>query len=234
MQDPYDYDLRNKIEMLSYLVAALRSGRYMQAHSKLREGTSFCCLGVACDLFAQHSGGGYWLEKRESYGEKRSHTFVILRDERVTERNPSVLPRRVAQAFGFDADDPQMPVNSREVSGAESLAALNDSGFTFPQIADLIEYFVLDRLKAYRRPQGGQRVLITNTPSRFEIQGLIGTVVPLHHLPDGTRETFADTPHAFIVKSAPRSEQGHDNYPEYTYLGFMDDFVLLDEANNLI
>lgn len=31
-------------------VKALRSGEYKQAHGRLRDGDSFCCLGVYCDI----------------------------------------------------------------------------------------------------------------------------------------------------------------------------------------
>lgn len=38
------------------LITALRSGKYMQARARLRRDgintSSFCCLGVACDLYA--------------------------------------------------------------------------------------------------------------------------------------------------------------------------------------
>ena len=32
------------------LVAALRSGRYRQARTKLRKADRYCCLGVACEI----------------------------------------------------------------------------------------------------------------------------------------------------------------------------------------
>ena len=34
-------------------VKALRSGKYKQTTTKLRDTFGFCCLGVACDLFKE-------------------------------------------------------------------------------------------------------------------------------------------------------------------------------------
>jgi hypothetical protein len=48
-------------------VAALRSGKYRQGWTRLRNGGSFCCLGVLCDLIAPNeweteiiSNRSYW------------------------------------------------------------------------------------------------------------------------------------------------------------------------------
>jgi hypothetical protein len=43
------------------LVHALRSGKYEQTTGLLKDETGFCCLGVACDLYAQEfPDEAYW------------------------------------------------------------------------------------------------------------------------------------------------------------------------------
>lgn len=49
-------------------VAALRSGNYKQGRGKLRMDSSFCCLGVLCDLHAKETGKGSWKEMDASEG----------------------------------------------------------------------------------------------------------------------------------------------------------------------
>jgi hypothetical protein len=39
--------------------------------------------------------------------------------------------------------DIKLPIPTREPTEPYTLAYLNDNGFTFPQIADLIEYFLI-------------------------------------------------------------------------------------------
>ena len=41
-------------------VKALRSGDYKQGHGRLRTDDTFCCLGVACDLYAQEHPEAKW------------------------------------------------------------------------------------------------------------------------------------------------------------------------------
>ena len=40
-------------------VAALRSGTYTQTTGSLQNAYGFCCMGVLCDLYRQHVGGGW-------------------------------------------------------------------------------------------------------------------------------------------------------------------------------
>lgn len=114
---------------MTELVAALRSGKYEQAGKYLSvdnlDGSfGYCCLGVACEL----SGKGHWTPERrykiEEAGGEMYH-----------------MPSQVMKHYGFG--------NSRgfgvEVIPYGSIYTwwidtLNDSGFTFNQIADLIEW----------------------------------------------------------------------------------------------
>jgi hypothetical protein len=98
-------------------VDALRSRKYQQARRTLRNGDSFCCLGVACDI----SGIGTWTESGyiiNHYGSYRS------------------LPNEVRNWLGLkDAYGSYGAGTPQEAH----LAWENDHGKNFEQIADLIE-----------------------------------------------------------------------------------------------
>ena len=107
-------------------VKALRSDKYKQTKMHLRDAdgvgdVGYCCLGVACDLYAQTHKRGAWNE----YG-----SFVIGGIEEDSE-----LPDRVARWLGIKST---FGYNSATVS----LVDLNDDdGLTFAEIADhIVQY----------------------------------------------------------------------------------------------
>jgi hypothetical protein len=66
------YITRTRAEVYQLWIDALRSGKYKQTDSRLRDtnawlgkdrrGTGFCCLGVLCDLAIKDGGLGEWDE----------------------------------------------------------------------------------------------------------------------------------------------------------------------------
>ena len=48
-------------EHLRKWVEALRSGDYKQAEGALSRGDSYCCLGVACDIYRKSAKRGKWI-----------------------------------------------------------------------------------------------------------------------------------------------------------------------------
>lgn len=112
-------------------VAALRSGKYAQGRNFLRRismehGTPdlYCCLGVACDLYAQEKGGEW--TSRPCYG---AQTFSTRRDSSSTN-----LPLEVGMMLGL--------VNFSSGSNAVSkLIDMNDRKLcSFEEIATFIEH----------------------------------------------------------------------------------------------
>jgi hypothetical protein len=120
------------------LVAALRSGKYIQTKGALHKlDGGMCCLGVACALeFALTGESPY----PPPVGLSQSDGYNY-------DGQTSHLPFRVMKAFGFRT-------RGGELAGAElltyddgddgpetftSLAHANDGGLDFDQIADLIE-----------------------------------------------------------------------------------------------
>lgn len=97
-------------------VEALRSGKWRQAKGVLKNGDSFCCLGVACEI----SGLGEWKVPEEEDREKYLGAATVL-------------PEEVMDFFSFKDE-----FGSHENLDS-SLTRDNDSGKSFSEIADIIE-----------------------------------------------------------------------------------------------
>jgi hypothetical protein len=106
-------------------LAALRSGRYEQGKGFLQKGNQYCCLGVACDIFADR------------------FDISKIKDGDITLYNHSRqrLPPQLIAALGL-RDAIGMfsgPIQYGDCV-LQALAGMNDSGkFTFAEIADFIE-----------------------------------------------------------------------------------------------
>ena len=101
-------------------VTALRSGEYKQGKGALHPTkNTYCCLGVACELYRQ-ANGGKWQNDGDGL------TF---------QNDAKVLPLRVRIWLGLN-----FPAGAYPQGGVyASLAAQNDSGATFSELADVIE-----------------------------------------------------------------------------------------------
>lgn len=96
---------------------ALRSGKYKQTKSKLRYHDGFCCLGVRCDL----EDPAAWIGDRWN-------------------NESEFLPWSLLQKLEMKSSAGRLPFEDREGTQM-GLSRLNDYGFTFDQIADIIECF---------------------------------------------------------------------------------------------
>lgn len=132
-------------ELVRNWVKVLRSGEYLQAIGKLRNGIGYCCLGVACEI----SQAGAW----------DSDAYVVS-----NVGDDKVLPLPMVELYGFGDRDPMVPVSvarkfvSAEVVGAHhqwemvTLSYLNDHGATFADIANIIEAVCLTEEVDIERP----------------------------------------------------------------------------------
>jgi len=100
---------------------ALRSGEYRQVRGYLHTANGFCCLGVACTLF-----------KPEDIHAVQAHGYTI--ETLRYEANVAVAPNFVIDALALYGD-----MGNRGDGDGPSLAAHNDEGKSFADIADLIE-----------------------------------------------------------------------------------------------
>jgi hypothetical protein len=135
-------------------IAALRSGKYTQTTNALRADDRFCCLGVLCDI----SNKGKWSTDRG-----RDYSAFVFENETCIRKDLEGMHA----AVGLNSDSGDIPLwrNMRRCMGdvlapkdskdraleehdehsvAICLAELNDSGFSFNQIADVIDYFRKD------------------------------------------------------------------------------------------
>lgn len=125
-------------------VEALRSGEYVQTQNKLKARVDsgpdapvgFCCLGVACEMYAKETGLGKWMEEEDG-------TFVFVSDgeEVKFSSQNEFLPLPVMKWLGISENDGGFKdtLPTGEFEGFCSLVSLNDHNFTFEQIADAIE-----------------------------------------------------------------------------------------------
>ena len=115
-------------------VKALRSGKYRQGTHVLRSTVdeTYCCLGVACDLYSELEGNSMvkWKNNISSSWEFLGHICT--------------LPNQVGRWLGITRP-----------SFSEHLSSMNDSGKTFDEIASHIEMLeqVKDKEAAERKKQ---------------------------------------------------------------------------------
>lgn len=99
-------------------IAALRSGDYRQGRNSLCDNRNYCCLGVAAELF-------------------QTPTTEVRTDPEGTvyfDTHCGVAPTYVMEALGLRGNTGPSRGNP-----FRSLAALNDNGCSFDEIADILE-----------------------------------------------------------------------------------------------
>ena len=117
-------------------LTALESGSYEKAHGTLRVDDRFCCLGVACDLY----DSSRWKTHRKLLGYQGADVF-----------RGETLPPDVSEYYGIigeAGDIHQHALEPGDVSAIAgrtgmagrdmTLAAMNDGGYTFREIAAII------------------------------------------------------------------------------------------------
>lgn len=121
-------------------VEALLSGKYEQCEGNLclrrinSNKHSFCCLGVACELYIEHHPNDKGFKKLEP---PDNHITVLqYSDDKYNEIVSQTLPTIVCKWLGLDK--PSAPLKN-PVDNYRNLIALNDSGATFQEIAQVIK-----------------------------------------------------------------------------------------------
>jgi hypothetical protein len=121
-------------------VAALRSGGYKQGEGFLRMGDSYCCLGVLCDI----AGSGEWISEPAEWEPEDVFQFLPGNFQSSVQAEQQVLPYSLVQ--NLELPDSQVDLDlaqrNNDSVGPLNLTTLNDDGFTFDQIADVIDYFL--------------------------------------------------------------------------------------------
>lgn len=108
-------------------VDALRSGEYKQTKGNLRTDSGFCCLGVLCDLYAKHKPACW--KPSDCTGFNHYWFYPDADDMNACSQT---LPNAVYKWA-------ELPENNPIAIRNRSLAELNDGGYSFTEIANIIE-----------------------------------------------------------------------------------------------
>jgi hypothetical protein len=122
-------------------LAALRSGEYTQGYGTLtiveRDGSErHCCLGVACTVAVK--AGAIQRLRVVEYGDDGSVVGNVrygLDDNSYYGYDTELLPRPMQGWLGIHRANPTL------VPGMDAAHLNDDAKLTFPQMADLFEYF---------------------------------------------------------------------------------------------
>lgn len=146
-----------QLERIRDFVAALRSGEYDQTKNRLRTGVSpvtgkagYCCEGVAFERYGVqlgygmvNNGSGAMIALGRNYPSD-DNSFAVDKFMSTAVAPPEfwqdmgMRDRTVYNGFAFEL--PNNYTTRDENREWEEYASLNDAGFTFPQIADIIEW----------------------------------------------------------------------------------------------
>jgi len=119
-------------------IDALRSGKYDQGSEKLRSVQGYCCLGVLCDLYSKEQSKDWDFVGGEE-------TNLQPKDYWYFEGESEFLSESVKDWAGLPARDPSVRVDVTDNDDEddwfynEEIANLNDSGYTFNELSNLIE-----------------------------------------------------------------------------------------------
>lgn len=126
-------------EIKAKWVAALRSGDYQQGYGQLREmpdpvtgKRGHCCLGVLCDVL-----DGVYIETGVVDFGSPDDTCIFNGDDATI--TGSAIPGGLWQAVGLERNDPAVDIQAEDETSPWRLSQLNDSRYTFGEIATLIE-----------------------------------------------------------------------------------------------
>lgn len=119
-------------------IDALRSGNYEQGSEKLRTVNGYCCLGVLCDIYAQENNTQWKFSGNEETNLQPMDYWYFLDQS-------EFLPQSVMNWAGLGTHNPSVRVYCEDSDGEDEryyndeIANVNDSGYSFSQIADIIQ-----------------------------------------------------------------------------------------------
>lgn len=117
-------------------VNALRSGEYNQGGEKLRGANGYCCLGVLCDIYAKEHNREWDFR---GYDDDGDETNLHPMDYWYFDEEGEFLPKSVMKWAELETNNPILRVEDEEDVFADEVAHINDSGYSFSTIADLIQ-----------------------------------------------------------------------------------------------
>jgi len=128
---PFEAVHTNQVDKKEEWIAALRSGNYEQGRQSLCSGGKYCCLGVYAELQnvpSEKDGRGF---KQYYFNAEQPQTGMPTGSW--------------AREKGFITPEGNFHIDfelfGEKYRATYTLVDLNDTGFTFDQIADVIDYF---------------------------------------------------------------------------------------------
>jgi hypothetical protein len=114
-------------------IDALRSGEYEQGSEKLRSVSGYCCLGVLCDIYAKEHNTEWEFGGNEE-------TNLEPMDYWYYEGESEFLPKSVMEWAELKINNPMLLADDEGEGDCKVYVShLNDGGYTFATIANLIE-----------------------------------------------------------------------------------------------
>ena len=119
-------------------IDALRSGKYEQGSEKLRSVTGYCCLGVLCDIYAQEHNTQWEFRGDEEINPQSQDYWYF-------DEHSEFLPESVMNWAELKTHNPTVRVDVEDNDDEDNwyykdeLSDINDSGYDFSQIANIIE-----------------------------------------------------------------------------------------------
>ena len=112
-------------ERINKLIDALESGEYNQCFGRMKTHTSFCVLGVACDIYTQENEGRWVITSYGNYANPNEAISFKL------DGNPTLYhiypPDEVLEWYGIDEEI------------ASILTKKNDSKVSFAYLAAILK-----------------------------------------------------------------------------------------------
>ena len=119
-------------------IDALRSDKYKQGSDNLRSVTGYCCLGVLCDLYSQEHNT-QWEFRGNDETNLQHQDYWYFGDQ------SEFLPESVMNWAELKTPNPNVRVDVEDNEDEDNwyyideLSNINDSGYSFNVIANLIE-----------------------------------------------------------------------------------------------
>lgn len=131
-----------KAEVAKKWVRALRSGKYKQGRNALKYKSErgvvrHCCLGVLCELYQKDHKRrlftGKIVESKSNPDLPKGAVGIHFAEE------DGQLPEAVRKWAGMESIDGSLLLSVDDYGYYPSLAEMNDDGYNFKRIADVIE-----------------------------------------------------------------------------------------------
>ena len=126
-------DIKPRSDNMKLLLEALRSGKYTRGKKRLRDGDTFCPLGVACDVFLNSDEGSGFAWELDSDGTYMFTSRYYKNFGCYAKGFYSVLPPEANEWYGVDDNFSFFVYVENDIYNKD-----------FPEVADFIKRHYVD------------------------------------------------------------------------------------------